>query len=63
MTRTLLSIAAFLAVIGPTVSAFADCGAHSTTVQDQSTTTTQTVVQGETTPMTPVPPATPKTGG
>jgi len=60
MIRTLLSIAAFLAVAGSTLSAFADCAGHEETVQS---TTTQTVVQGETTPMTPIPPATPKTGG
>ena len=63
MIRTFFSIAAFAAVIGWTMGSFADCGAHSTTVQNQSTTTTQTVVQGESTPMPPIPPATPKTGG
>jgi hypothetical protein len=63
MIRALISIAAFLVVAGPALSALADCAGHSTTVQSENTTTTQTVVQGESTPTTPIPPATPKTGG
>jgi hypothetical protein len=61
MIRALLTIAALVAVAGSTVSAYADCAGHSTTVQ--STPAPQTVVQTGTTPMTPIPPATPKTGG
>lgn len=61
MIRALTAVAAFIALAGATLPAFADCAGHSTTVQ--ATTTPQTVVQSGTTPMTPVPPATPKTGG
>jgi len=62
MIRALIAIAAFVAVAGSTLNAFADCASHSTTVQT-TTTTPQTVVQTGTTPMTTIPPATPKTGG
>jgi len=61
MVRALIAIVAFVAVAGSTLSAFADCASHSTTVQ--TTTTPQTVVQTGTTPATTIPPATPKTGG
>lgn len=61
MIRTLIAIVAFAAVAAPTLSAFADCAGHSTTVQ--TTTTPQTVVQTGTTPATTIPPAAPKTGG
>jgi len=60
MFRTLIAIGAFLAVLGPALSVVA-CGEHSTTAQ--STAAPQTMVQTGTTPMTPIPPATPKTGG
>lgn len=61
MIRALTAVIAFIALAGATLPAFADCAGHSTTVQ--TTTTPQTVVQSGTTPITPVPPATPKTGG
>jgi hypothetical protein len=61
MIRALTVVAAFIVLAGATLPAFADCAGHSSTVQ--ATTTPQTVVQSGTTPMTPVPPATPKTGG
>jgi hypothetical protein len=56
----LTAVVAFIAIASPALSVLADCAGHSTTVQ--TTTTPQTVVQGET-PMTTIPPATPKTGG
>jgi hypothetical protein len=61
MMRALTAITAFVALAGATLPAFADCAGHSQTVE--TTTTPQTVVQSGTTPMTPVPPVTPKTGG
>jgi hypothetical protein len=60
MFRRLIAIGVFLTVLGPTLSVLA-CEAHPTTAQ--STAAPQTMVQTGTTPMTPIPPVTPKTGG
>jgi ABC-type oligopeptide transport system substrate-binding subunit len=58
MMRALTAITAFVALAGATLPAFA-CTEHETTAQS----TPQTVVDSGTTPMTPIPTATPKTGG
>jgi ABC-type oligopeptide transport system substrate-binding subunit len=59
MMRALTAITAFVALAGATLPAFA-CMEHETTAQ---TSTPQTVVDSGATPMTPIPTATPKTGG
>jgi len=59
MMRALTAITGAVALIGATLPAFA-CMEHETTAQSGP----QTVVDsGATTPMTPIPTATPKTGG
>jgi hypothetical protein len=60
MIRTLTAVTAFIALVGVTLPALADCAGHETTVQ--TTTPPQTVVDSGTTPIAPVP-TTPKTGG
>ena len=59
MMRVLTAVTAFAAFAGATVPVFA-CMEHETTAQ---TSAPQTVVDSGTTPMTPIPTPTPKTGG